>query len=336
MSGLPRGSRYPLVSVVVPALNCAADVDGFVAAMRRQDYPHDRFEIVVGDNGSDDATVERLKANSIRHVIRRERGRSRALNAGLQIARGEIVCTTDMSCRPQPGWIARVVECFEDASVGCVAGEIRLEPGHLNLALRYQARSNYMSPMHAASRRSLPFLPFADGANASFRRAVFDEIGPFDETFIKGADVEICYRMLVATRHKIVFCERAVVTEAGEPTLAALLRQRFRIGMGANLLKAKYPELYADAAPGNVLRRSYWSLARAARELAQAIGGPPRKDRLEDALVRTLMSCSQRLGRHYGRWYLRRRDIRPVQLERSMLRDFIANMDSLEQRVLVR
>jgi cellulose synthase/poly-beta-1,6-N-acetylglucosamine synthase-like glycosyltransferase len=333
-----KDERLPLVSVVVPALNCGAEVDGFLSSIWQQSYPQDRFEIIVADNGSSDDTVARLKASSINHVVRLERGRSRALNAGLQVARGDIVCTTDMSCRPERDWIRKIVECFEHPSVGCVAGEIHLLPTHSNLAMRFQARTKYMSPLYAASRTTLPFLPFADGANASFRRTVFDEIGPFDETFIKAADVEICYRMFAVTNYKIVFCRQAVVAETGEPTLAALLKQRFRIGIGSNLLEAKYPEFYRRGISGNALKRSYWKLARATQKLAQTLsnGRLPRKEDLEDAAVRMLMSWSQALGRHYGRWYLKRRNIRPTPLEPGKVRDFIANIGSLKERVVTR
>jgi cellulose synthase/poly-beta-1,6-N-acetylglucosamine synthase-like glycosyltransferase len=326
----------PFVSVVVPALNCADEVNGFVASMRAQSYPQDRFEIIVADNGSSDDTVARLRANGIRYAVRHERGRSRALNAGLQVARGEIICTTDMSCRAEADWIRAIVECFADPSVGCVAGEIHLLPTHSGLAMRFQARSNYMSPMHAASRATLPFLPFADGANASFRRALLDAIGPFDETFIKAADVEICYRMFVVTNYRLVFCRKAAVAEPGEPTLAALLKQRFRIGIGSNLLEGRFPDFYRRASSGNALKQTYWSLARAARQLAQAAARLPRRDDLEDATVRTLMSWAQSIGRHYGRWYLKRRNIHPAPVDSGKVRDFIANIRALKERVVVR
>lgn len=325
------------MSVVVPALNCADEVDGFAASIREQTYPHDRFEVIVADNGSSDATVARLESHSIRHVVRRERGRSRALNAGLQVARGEIICTTDISCRPRPDWIHRIVECFEDRSVGCVAGEISLLRTHSNMAIRFQDRTNYMSPLHAASRTQLPHLPFADGANASFRREVFDAIGPFEEAFIKGADVEICYRMFVMTDYRLVFCRQAVVAEGGEPTLRALLKQRFRMGLGSNLLEARFPDLYRRTAAGSALQRGYWRLARAVRRSpAGARRGVPLAVRLEDATVRTLMSWAQTIGRRYGRWHLTSRNLLPAPVDCARVREFVARFGSFRDRVVVR
>lgn len=246
----------PSVSVVIPVLNCEDDVEGCIASLRQQEYPSDHVQIIVADNGSSDRTVELLKKLQVECVVRPDRGRSRALNAGLQSARGEIVCTTDISCRPLPGWIQEIVKCFEDSSVGCVAGDILLIETGSNLAIRFQSRNDYMSPMHAIKRRTLPFLPFADGANASFRRSLFDEIGGFDETFIKSADVEMCYRMFVMTDYKLVFCRKAIVRETGEPNLRALLKQRFRMGFGSSLLKAKYPDFFLKHDSGNRLRRT--------------------------------------------------------------------------------
>lgn len=72
-----------MVSVVVPALDCADEVDGFVDAISRQRYPVERRELIVVDNGSTDATVARLKARGIEAAASPERGRSRALNVGI-------------------------------------------------------------------------------------------------------------------------------------------------------------------------------------------------------------------------------------------------------------
>ena len=172
------------------------------------------------------------------------------MNTGVKAARGEIILTTDLSCRAVENWISTVVETFSDhPKAGCVAGDIKLLRMTEGVVIDFQECNNYMSPMLALKRTTLPFMPFADGANASFRKCVFDEIGGFEESFLKAADVEICYRMFVLTDYTLVFNRSAIMWEPGEPSLRALLHQRFRMGIGWNLLQMKYPVLFETMRP---------------------------------------------------------------------------------------
>lgn len=340
MSDIPAMPEPPFVSVIIPALNCIQEVDDCIAALRAQDYPADRFEIIVADNGSEDGTAERVQALGVHLARMPEKGRSKAQNAGLKVARGEIILTTDMGCIARPDWIRKVVTCFRDPTVGCVAGDIAMRPTGDNLALRYQARKRYMSPMHALNRRRLPFLPFADGANASFRRAVFDEIGGFEASFFKAADVEICYRILVLTEWKIVFCPDCLMEEAGEPNLKALRHQRYRMGLGSHLLRARFPAFFEGdgvAAPVG-LRERYWALRERLGHAGRWLGAVLSLDRayLEDWWVGWLMARAQARGEQEGAAYLRQQPVQPTPIEDARLRAFMARMDRLDERVLVR
>lgn len=334
-------ATLPFVSVVVPALNGADDVEGFAASLRAQTYPADRFEAIVVDNGSTDATFERVREAGLIALHRHERGRARALNTGIAAARGEFVLTTDLACRPEPGWIERIVATFAaHPRVACVAGEIKLLKADDGAVIGFQERANYMSPMLALVRTRLPFLPFADGANASFRRSLFEEIGGFEESFVKGADVEICYRMFILTRHVLAFDRGAVVWEPGEPTLRALLKQRFRMGIGANLMRMKFPALYEAAARRGSARQTYWSLREAALNGIRLLGlnllalGGRQREAAIDADIRLMMSAAQWLGGIYGRRWLRQAGIRPTPVDEARLREFIARADAVSMRLV--
>lgn len=329
----------PFASVIIPALNCVHEVDACIEALRAQDYPAERFEIIVADNGSTDGTAERVARLGVRLEHMPERGRSRAQNAGLKVARGEIILTTDMGCIARPDWIGNVVRCFDDPQVGCVAGDIGMLPSGDNLALRYQARSNYMSPFHALKRRRLPFLPFADGANASFRRAVFEQIGGFEESFFKAADVEICYRILVLTDWKIVFCPDCLMEETGEPDLKALLHQRYRMGLGFHLLRARFPAFFEREGEGaRDPRARYWAAREGAANTLKWLKALLCLDRatLEDGYVRRRMARAQARGEREGAAYLQNQPVRPQPLDDAVLRRFMARMHQLDQRVLLR
>lgn len=328
----------PSVSVVIPALNCAHEVDACIAALKAQDYPPSKVEIIVADNGSTDGTLDRLADLDVRTVLMPERGRSRALNAGLRVSEGELILTTDMGCVARPDWIRNIVACFADPEVGCVAGEIQMIPTGDNLAIRYQARNRYMSTLHALGRNKPPYLPFADGANASFRRAVFDAIGDFNESFYKAADVEICYRLLILTHFKIVFCPDCLVDEAGEPSLKALLRQRYRIGMGMHLLRARFPEFFTSTARVPTLKERYWWIREKLAGFGQFSIALIERDRdlLEDIVVGYLMRLAQQFGYRKGAAYQQCQMLQPVPLNTKDLEIFLSTIGSLDKRALLR
>lgn len=332
----------PFVSIVVPALNCADDVEGFAEAIRRQDYPADRIETIVVDNGSSDDTYERTRAAGMIALQRKERGRTKALNTGIEVARGEFILTTDLSCRAEPNWIRTLVETFAaHPAAGCVAGDIKLLRTESSAVIDFQERSGYMSPMRALGRTRLPYLPFADGANASFRREVFAEIGGFEESFVKAGDVEICYRMFVLTNYTLVFNPEALMWEPGEPSLRALLHQRFRIGVGTNLLSMKYPALYDRESEAFDLRRGWWKLRNTLTSFGRLTAlnaglllGRHREAAL-DANIQQLMNWAQWYGQHYGKWWLQRRRIRPLAVDAQRLRAFMDMRTPMLGRVAI-
>lgn len=333
-------ASLPFVSVVVPALNCAADVAGFSEAMRNQDYPADRFEVIVIDNGSSDDTLERARSAGMQALQRTEKGRTKALNTGIAAAKGEYILTTDLSCRAEPNWIRSIVNTFNDhPEAGCVAGEIKLLRTTSSAVIDFQERNSYMSPLLALARTRLPYMPFADGANASFRRQLFEAIGGFEETFIKAGDVEICYRMFVLTDYSLVFNASALVWEPGEPSLKALLHQRFRMGIGWNLMLMRYPALYRSESQSFNWRQFWWSIQSHATQFSRLVlinlgmvFGHNRTEAI-DANIQQLMRWAQWYGRHYGRWWLARKNIAPSPISEDALRQFMSEPDPLSKRI---
>jgi cellulose synthase/poly-beta-1,6-N-acetylglucosamine synthase-like glycosyltransferase len=219
-----------------------------------------------------------------------------------------------------------------------VAGEIKLLRTTGGAVIDFQERSNYMSPLLALDRTRLPFMPFADGANASFRKCVFDEIGGFEESFVKAADVEICYRMFVLTDYTLVFNRSALMWEPGEPSLGALLHQRFRMGIGWNLLRMKYPALYEVKKQPFNFRQMWWKVrgrvGRAHKLVTLNLGWAFGQNCAAaiDANIRQLMSWYQWYGRHYGRWWLAQQGIHPEPVDAARLQRFMASKDPLHGR----
>lgn len=104
-------------------------------------------------------------------------------NAGVQAAHGEIVVFTDAGCRPEPGWLARLVAPLlqgEHVTVGLALAT----PGSTELydrGARLALESRYVTECSTI--------------NLAFRREAFDAVGGFDERFTYGSDVDFTWRL---------------------------------------------------------------------------------------------------------------------------------------------
>src|SRR5687768_3731828 len=119
---------YPFISVVVPVWNASEVIGKCLSAIGAQSYPRDRFEVLVVDNGSTDATPNIVRSFSFAILLHEPRiGAYYARNCGLKNAQGEYVAFTDADCIPDPGWLAQATEtACRRPGFGILAGRIDL------------------------------------------------------------------------------------------------------------------------------------------------------------------------------------------------------------------
>src|SRR5688500_12577774 len=113
-----RDPARPLVSVVIPTHRRPALLERCLSALDTQDYPTDRFEIIVvedGGPGEGQRVVERAARTSpvaVRYFGVPHGGPAAARNRGWRAARGEIIAFTDDDTIPHPRWLAEGVKSF--------------------------------------------------------------------------------------------------------------------------------------------------------------------------------------------------------------------------------
>jgi len=109
-------------SVVLPTFNGAKELPETLASLAALTTSAE-WELIVVDNNSTDATRDIVTTaaqtfpRELRYVLETEQGRSAALNAGIRLARGEIIATTDDDVRVQPDWLDRAAEALD--ALGC-------------------------------------------------------------------------------------------------------------------------------------------------------------------------------------------------------------------------
>jgi GT2 family glycosyltransferase len=194
----------PFVSVIVPVLDEALDIEGCLAAIASQTFPLERMEILLVDGGSTDATVGKAHALAQRHGLRLralqnpQRIQSAGLNVGLAAARGEILVRIDARSIAGSNHVERCVEVLcERPDVGAVGGAQIAQPRGTRLLDRAIARAlnNRYAMGFARYRRRA-----ASGATdtvwmGAYRAVDLRAIGGWDGTFVKNEDFELNERL---------------------------------------------------------------------------------------------------------------------------------------------
>jgi glycosyltransferase involved in cell wall biosynthesis len=125
------GSPAPFVSVVMPAYNRDKLIGETLESFVRQDYPRDRYEIIVADNNSTDATREvvlewqRRSDVPIVYLFEGRQGVHYARNTAARHSRGEILYYTDDDMVAEPDLVSELVKVFDlDPRIGTATGRV--------------------------------------------------------------------------------------------------------------------------------------------------------------------------------------------------------------------
>lgn len=185
---IPVERPWPLVSVIVPVKDGLDLLVRCVHALLAQDYPADRYEVLVVDNGSKVSPVTVLPADPRLTVLfEPSPGSYTARNRALQIARGEILAFTDADCDPQADWISAAARFLvEHPDVAMIGGrvDLRFAGG------RPQNGPEWFEFVNGFPQEEYLAKGYAVTANMVTRRQVFDRVGDFDSRLLSGGDGE--------------------------------------------------------------------------------------------------------------------------------------------------
>jgi cellulose synthase/poly-beta-1,6-N-acetylglucosamine synthase-like glycosyltransferase len=220
-------AALPAVTVIVPAYNEAANIVACVASLRALDYPPEKLQIIVVDNGSTDRTLEVLAATPGILALRETRpGSYAARNLALAHATGEVLCFTDADCSVDRGWVRKAVGHL-GPEVGVVAGHVELEFFDVRLSASelFEKCFSFRQADNARNRVCVT-------ANWTSRRDVLERFGGFDAGMRSGGDHALAAR-IAAAGLRVVYAPDAIVRHPARASFDELTRKRRRVIGGA-------------------------------------------------------------------------------------------------------
>ncbi len=225
-------NEFPLVTILVPAYNEGAVIQGSIESLLHLDYP--RYEVIVIDDGSSDDTYAKAAVYEgdhgradVRVITKPNGGKSRALNAGIENANGKFVLCMDGDSALHPATLRRAVRhLIPSENVAAVAGSVKVL-NRTNMLANLQALE-YVEGLNMvrAAQGFFRLVNIIPGPIGLFRKSALDEIGGYDhDTFAEDCDLTL---KLLTHGWQVKFEPESIAYTEAPESLLDLLKQRYR------------------------------------------------------------------------------------------------------------
>ncbi len=224
----------PSVAIIIPVRNEAANIKLLLSDLQKQTY-QGKLSIIIIDDHSEDNSKEIIEnflknTDGILICLQGEKGKKKAITAGISASNAEIILTTDGDCRVPDTWIEAMVQSF-NAQTQLVSGPVK-----------FINEANLFSQMQAIEFASLigsgaaligwnkPVM--TNGANLGFRKSAFEAVSGFKDNMetASGDDVFLLHKIAYAYKNGVNFVKlkEAVVSTKAQRTLKSFISQRVR------------------------------------------------------------------------------------------------------------
>jgi len=238
-----RSQEDGFISVIVPVYRDASGLADTLASLARQTFDASRFEVIVGNDGTDEAVARIADSFGAKTIpVAPRQGSYAARNRALEESRGEFLAFVDADISVPPEWLATGLAALR--SHRYVGGRV-LFPAHQLTRLSHHYEAAVAFNNSSRFRRH----HYSPTANLFAARSLFETLGGFDTRFRSGGDAEFGDRAFRALPADLAFCEALVVFHPPRG-YAALVRKVERTTLGLRDKARHYPERFGALVPG--------------------------------------------------------------------------------------
>ena len=183
-----KDSSGSFISVIIPYRNEEYNLQGLLNALVSQDFPLNRYEIILVNDHSEDLSEQIIdqfvkrheSSNIIMARLDDESGKKQALKHGIAIAKGEVIVTTDADCIVKRTWLSGIDRYYSRDYVQMVFGPVTF-CGESTIFHRLQTIEFASLVGAGAASLSLGMPNMCNGANLSFRKRAYCEAGGYED-----------------------------------------------------------------------------------------------------------------------------------------------------------
>jgi glycosyltransferase involved in cell wall biosynthesis len=229
-------AKVHFISIILPVRNEVNFIEKCLQSIFSQDYPKDKFEVLIVDGMSYDGTLEKIsewknKELNIKIFENWKKVVSSARNIAIKNATGDIVLCMDAHAFYAPDYISSCLKVMEETGAANVGGHARaLPPSGRALALASMFATDSPFGLGGARFRD----PSSEGYVETvwlgcYQKKVFDDVGVYDERRTRTEDIDLNSRLLKGG-YKIYLSSKIKAWYYPRSTVAAIWRQRWADG----------------------------------------------------------------------------------------------------------
>ena len=224
-----KGTLTPTVAVIVPCWNEATTVAATCDSILALNYPKDKLEIILVNDGSTDGTREAMAHFAgdpqVRTIHKENGGKHTALNAGIAITNAEFIGCLDADSFVDPDALNEIIPCFRNPRVAAVTAAMSVhQPKNI---LQHMQNAEYVFGItYRHVFASINGLYVTPGPFSFYRHSILKELGEFRHAH-QTEDMEMALR-IQREGYEIENAPRARVYTKSPDTLFGLVKQRTR------------------------------------------------------------------------------------------------------------
>jgi len=223
-------------SVIIPTYSSWGKLSKCLAALNKQTYDQDKFEVIVVNNlpGDKPPCTFLNNLNNIRIIEESSPGSYAARNKGVESSKFRYLAFTDSDCIPTENWLQELAKKIMHSETYLVSGKVNIFPKNADMINMVEAYDIALGiNQHLYFKKGL-----AATANLAMKREVFDLVDGFDSTLLSGGDMDFCRRAKLEGI-KLVYNDLAIVHHPARNSWGELREKVERISGARAKVKGK-------------------------------------------------------------------------------------------------